>query len=136
MCVQCEALYRFAFFCVVCVHAAVVRSVCLLWNAAVNEPLCPHCMVQQPTCAHTHTLSLTHILFILTQTRLFGEFTYESRFCSPGTVRLSYISQCPVPSIHPPNFSAYPIQGHGGPVIEQEPEYTLGGSPVCHMANA
>lgn len=105
-----------------------VRSVCLLWNAAVNEPLCPHCMVQQPTCAHTHTHSLTHILFILTQTRLLGEFMYESRFCSPGTVRLSYISQCPVPSIHPPNFSAYPIQGHGGPVIEQEPVYTL----RCH----
>lgn len=40
------------------------------------------------------------------------------------------------PSIHPPNFSAYPIQGHGGPVIEQEPVYTLGRSPVCHMANA
>lgn len=77
---------------------------------------------------HIHTHSLTHILFILTQTRLLGEFMYESRFCSPGTVRLSYISQCPVPSIHPPNFSAYPIQGHGGPVIEQEPVYTL----RCH----
>lgn len=93
-------LYRFAFFCVVCVCMQLsVRSVCLLWNAAVNEPLCPHCMVQQPTCAHTHTQSLTHILLILTQTRLLGEFMYESRFCSPGTVRLSYISQCS--TIHP-----------------------------------
>lgn len=102
MCVQCEAklsIGLLSFVLYVCMQLSV-RSVCLLWNAAVNEPLCPHCMVQQPTCAHTHTQSLTHILFIITQTRLFGEFMYESRFCSPGTVRLSYISQCPVAFIH------------------------------------
>lgn len=124
-------LYRFAFFCVVCVHAAVCEV-----SVSVVECGCKWTTVSplhgaaahMCTYTHTHTQSLTHILFILTQTRLLGEFMYESRFCSPGTVRLSYISQCPVPSIHPPNFSAYPIQGHGGPVIEQEPVYTL----RCH----
>lgn len=66
-------LYRFAFFCVVCVCMQLsVRSVCLLWNAAVNEPLCPHCMVQQPTCAHTHTESDPHSLYTHTNTSFGG----------------------------------------------------------------
>lgn len=45
-------LYRFAFFCVVCVCMQLsVRSVCLLWNAAVNEPL--HGAAAH-MCTHTH----------------------------------------------------------------------------------
>lgn len=75
VCLVKPPLYRFAFFCVVCVCMQLsVRSVCLLWNAAVNEPLCPHCMVQQPTCVHTHTHTESdpHSLYTHTNTSFGG----------------------------------------------------------------
>lgn len=47
------------------VCACMLLSVCQSWSAIVNEPLCSHCMVQQPTCAHTYyTHTSTHLPFL------------------------------------------------------------------------